>query len=48
LDLKNVSFLDREGIALLKSLHDCNVEFLNAPQLIAAQIGISPSFGVGR
>jgi len=37
-DLKNVSFVDREGIALLKSLADRQVEILNALPFIAEQI----------
>jgi ABC-type transporter Mla MlaB component len=37
-DLKNVSFVDREGIALLKSLADRQVEILNALAFIAEQI----------
>ena len=39
IDLKNVSFADREGIALLRSLTDRQVEFLNALPFIAEQIG---------
>lgn len=38
LDLKNVSFVDREGMALLKSLRDRRVEILNALPFIAEQI----------
>jgi ABC-type transporter Mla MlaB component len=37
-DLKNVSFVDRDGIALLKSLADHQVEILNALPFIAEQI----------
>jgi ABC-type transporter Mla MlaB component len=37
-DLKNVSFVDREGIVLLKSLADRQVEILNALPFIAEQI----------
>ena len=38
IDLKNVSFVDRDGIALLKSLADRRVEILNALPFIAEQI----------
>jgi ABC-type transporter Mla MlaB component len=38
LDLKNVSFADREGIALLRSLTDRRVAILNAAPFIAGQI----------
>ena len=38
IDLKNVSFVDRDGIALLKSLRDHRVEILNALPFIAEQI----------
>jgi ABC-type transporter Mla MlaB component len=38
LDLKNVSFADRDGIALLRSLKDRRVEILNALPFIAEQI----------
>jgi hypothetical protein len=37
-DLRNVSFIDCEGIALLKSLIDRGVRFVNAPLFIAEQI----------
>ena len=37
-DLKNVSFADRDGIALLRSLADRRVEILNALPFIAEQI----------
>ena len=38
LDLRNVSFADRDGIALLRSLADRQVEILNALPFIAEQI----------
>ena len=38
IDLKNVSFVDRDGIALLRSLTDRQVEFVNALPFIAEQI----------
>jgi len=38
IDLRNVSFADRDGIALLRSLTDCRVELLNALPFIAEQI----------
>ena len=38
IDLKNVSFADRDGIALLRSLTDCRVELLNPLPFIAEQI----------
>jgi len=38
IDLKNVSFADRDGIALLRSLTDCRVEILNSLPFIAEQI----------
>jgi ABC-type transporter Mla MlaB component len=38
IDLKNVSFADRDGIALLRSLADRRVQFLNALPFIAEQI----------
>ena len=38
MDLKNVSFANREGIVLLQSLTDRRVEFLNALPFIAEQI----------
>jgi len=37
-DLRNVSFIDCEGIAQLKSLIDLGVQPLNAPLFIAEQI----------
>jgi anti-anti-sigma regulatory factor len=43
IDLRNVSFVDREGIALLRRLADCQVEFLNALPFINEQIGRSSS-----
>lgn len=39
IDLKNVSFLDHDGIALLRNLRDRRVEILNALPFIAVQIG---------
>ena len=38
IDLRNVSFADRDGIALLRSLTDRRVEVLNALPFIAEQI----------
>ena len=38
IDLRNVSFADRYGIALLRSLTDRRVEVLNALPFIAEQI----------
>jgi len=38
IDLRNVSFVDREGIDLLRSLTDRRVEILNALPFIAEQI----------
>ena len=38
IDLKNVSFADRDGIALLRSLTDSRVELLNPLPFIAEQI----------
>ena len=38
IDLKNVSFADRDGIALFRSLKDRQVEFLNALPFIAEQM----------
>jgi ABC-type transporter Mla MlaB component len=38
LDLRNVSFADRDGIAVLRSLADRQVEILNALPFIAEQI----------
>jgi len=37
IDLKNVSFADRDGIALLQSLKDRRVEILNVLPFIAEQ-----------
>ena len=37
-DLRNVSFIDCEGIALLKSLIDRGVRHVNAPLFVAEQI----------
>jgi hypothetical protein len=38
IDLRNVSFVDRDGIALLGKLTDCGVEFVNASPFIAEQL----------
>jgi ABC-type transporter Mla MlaB component len=38
IDLKNISFIDCEGIALLKSLIKRGVDPLNAPLFVAEQI----------
>jgi ABC-type transporter Mla MlaB component len=38
IDMKNVSFADRDGIALLQSLADRQVEILNALPFIAEQL----------
>jgi ABC-type transporter Mla MlaB component len=38
IDLKNVSFADRDGLALLRSLKDRRVEILNALPFMAEQI----------
>jgi anti-anti-sigma regulatory factor len=38
IDLRNVSFADRDGIALLRSLKDQRVEILNPETFIAEQI----------
>jgi ABC-type transporter Mla MlaB component len=38
IDLRNVSFADRDGIALLRSLAERRVEILNALPFIAEQI----------
>jgi anti-anti-sigma regulatory factor len=38
IDLRNVSFVDREGIALLRSLTECRVELMNLLPFIAEQI----------
>lgn len=38
IDLKNVSFADREGITVLRSLKDQGAEILNAAAFIAEQI----------
>jgi anti-anti-sigma regulatory factor len=37
-DLQNVSFVDRDGIAVLRKLEQRNVEFLNASLFITEQI----------
>lgn len=41
IDLNNVLFADRDGIALLQSLMDRRVEILHALPFIAEQIGIA-------
>jgi ABC-type transporter Mla MlaB component len=38
IDLRNVSFVDRDGVALLRSLTDRRVEILNALPFISEQI----------
>jgi anti-anti-sigma regulatory factor len=38
LDLRNVSFVDRDGITVLRSLANRQVKFLNALPFIAEQI----------
>jgi len=38
LDLSNISFIDCEGIALLKTLIDRGVDPVNAPLFVAEQI----------
>jgi anti-anti-sigma regulatory factor len=38
IDLRNVSFADRDGIAMLRKLTNYKVEFLNASPFIAEQI----------
>ncbi len=42
IDLKNVSFADRDGLALLRSLKDRRVEILNALPFMAQQIWKTP------
>ena len=42
IDLKNVSFADRDGLALLRSLKDRRVEILNALPFMAQQIWKAP------
>ena len=37
-DLRNVSFIDGEGIVLLKSLIERGVRYVNAPRFVAEQI----------
>jgi anti-anti-sigma regulatory factor len=41
IDLKNVSFSDRDGIALLRNLKERGFELLNPSPFIAGQIGSS-------
>jgi lipopolysaccharide biosynthesis regulator YciM len=38
IDLRNVSFVDRKGIALLRNMADCGIEILNPQPFIAEQI----------
>jgi len=38
IDMRNVSFADRDGIALLRNLRDRRIEILNALPFIAEQI----------
>jgi ABC-type transporter Mla MlaB component len=38
IDLRNVSFADRDGIAILQKLSNYNVEFFNASPFLAEQI----------
>ncbi|MGB0036690.1 MAG: STAS domain-containing protein [Candidatus Acidiferrales bacterium] len=38
IDLSSVSFLDRDGIALLRNMADCGIEILNASPFLAEQI----------
>jgi hypothetical protein len=47
LDLNNVTFSDREGITLLRSLADRQVEIRNALPFIAEQIRNSSPTGIG-
>jgi ABC-type transporter Mla MlaB component len=42
IDLKNVSFADRDGIALIRSLTARRVELLNASPFLAEQIRNAP------
>jgi len=38
-DLQNVSFVDRDGVTVLRTLKQYNVQFLNAPLFVTEQIG---------
>ena len=38
LDLENISFIDCEGLAVIKSLIDCGVQQVNAPLFVAEQM----------
>ena len=38
IDLQNISYIDCEGIALLRSLMDRGVELINAPLFVVEQI----------
>jgi len=38
IDMKNVTFVDREGIILLSNMGGCGIEILNPPAYIADQI----------
>ena len=38
-DLQNVSFVDRDGVTVLRALKQFNVQFLNAPLFVTEQIG---------
>jgi len=38
LDLKNISFIDCEGLAVIRSLIDCGALQVNAPLFVAEQI----------
>jgi hypothetical protein len=42
-DLQNVSFVDRDGITMVRKLKEYKVEFSNAPPFIAEQIRKSNS-----
>ena len=42
IDLKNVSFADRDGIALLRKLKNRRIEILNALPFMAEQIWKAP------
>ena len=38
IDLQNVSYIDCDGIAVLRSLIDCGVDPINAPLFVVEQI----------
>ena len=38
-DLQNVTFVDRDGVTVLRTLKQYNVQFLNAPLFVSEQIG---------